>query len=165
MPEWDDRISDLPKTIQANVFKALQEGMELVAGVSQTNYLTGPRPTKLGVVSGLLRQSVKAGAYLGGEGGAFATGTLTAGQSGVIKYAMIHEYGGDINLPHGAQARARHKMRFFYKGIWMYRKWVRPHKIPIPARPYLKPAMEEMVMPGGPIEKMIQRAIDRTTYF
>jgi len=167
LPEWDDRITDLPKRIQNNVFEALQQGMELTAGVAQTKYLSGPRPTKLAVVTGLLRSSVKAGAYLGGEEGAFATGTLTAGQSGMIKYATIHEFGGVIDHPGAETSGNQKKMRFFWKktNTWVITRYVRPHKIPIPARPYLGPAMEEMATPDGVISRMIRKAINMAFYF
>jgi hypothetical protein len=161
LPGFDKRISNLSKTIQVNVFKALQQGMELTVGVAQTKYMTGPRPEKLAVVTGLLRSSVKAGAYLGGEEGAFATGVLTAGQSGTIKYAAIHEYGG-TTPPHSIVAKNVRNLKFFWKkkGIWFLGPRVNHPGSVIPARPYLMPAMKETARPGGIIDMMIRKAID-----
>ena len=64
-----------------------------------------------------------------------------------LPYAAIHEYGGTINHPGGTP--------FFIKGgelIFVNKKNPRaaklpktkPHSIPIPARPYMAPALQEL---------------------
>ena len=160
LPPNADAISKLPALIQANVFKALQQGMTLAASISQTKYLTGPRPSKLGVVTGMLRASVKGGAYLGGGPGVFAMGVLKAGWFGAsMKYAAIHEYGG-TTPPHTIIPRTKTVLKFFWKkaNMWRYAKRIYHPGSVIPARPYLLPAMMD-VQPI--IENMIQTAIDR----
>lgn len=163
LPSGTSALSKLPALIQANVFQALKQGMMIAEGVSQTKYLTGPRPEKLGVVTGLLRSSVKSGAQLGGGSGIFAIGILRAGMAGdSIKYAAIHEYGG-ITPPHTIKAKNVPRLVFFWKkkGIWMKIEKVSHPGSRIPARPYLSTAMADTALPGGPIDRLIQASIDK----
>jgi len=163
LPPGTSAISRLPALIQANVFQALVQGMRLAESISQTKYLTGPRPDKLGVVTGLLRSSVKGGAQLGGGSGIFAIGVLRAGYfGGEVKYAAIHEYGGKTS-PHPIEAKNVPRLVFFWKkkGIWMRIRKVNHPGSNIPARPYLSTAMADTAMPGGIIDRMIQASIDR----
>jgi hypothetical protein len=160
LPSSESSLTRLPALIQANVFKALQQGMMLAEQTSQTKYLTGPRPDRLAVVTGLLRSSVKSGAYLGGDPGVFATGTLTAGMAGdSIKYAAIHEHGG-ITPPHLIEARNVPYLKFFWKkkGVWFRGRSVNHPGSRIPARPYLRPALVDSL---PVIEDLIKAAIDR----
>ena len=155
LPPGINAISKLPALIQANVFQALKQGMMVAEQISQTKYLTGPRPEKLGVVTGLLRSSVKSGAYLGGDPGTFATGVLSAN----TEYARIHEYGGTTR-PHRIEAKNVRNLKFFWKkkGIWFLGPRVNHPGSKIPARPYLTPAIEDSL---PVIADMIQASIDR----
>jgi hypothetical protein len=155
LPSGESSLTRLPALIQANVFKALQQGMMLSEQTSKTKYLTGPRPDRLAVVTGLLRSSVKSGAYLGGDSGVFATGFLSA--SG--EYAPIHEYGG-VTPPHLIEAKNVPYLKFFWKkkGVWFRGRSVNHPGSRIPARPYLRPALVDSL---PVIEDLIKAAIDR----
>lgn len=161
LPPGKNAIDNLPPLIQANVFKALQDGMALASQITQENYLTGPRPDKLAVVTGRLRHSIRWGAKMGGAPGIFATGVLEAGGGGKeLVYARIHEYGGNIDHPGSMAHPPRKWMKFFWKkvGSIVYARFTKRHKITIPARPYIRTGMEE-ALPF--IDMAIQDAIDK----
>jgi len=157
LPPGTSAISRLPPLIQSNVIRALKDGMLIAERISKTQYLSGPRPEKLAVKTGLLRSRVLG--ILAGTGGdpkVFASGVL--GVSGVI-YARIHELGG-ITKPHPIEARNKPRLVFFWKkkGIWMSIRKVSHPGSRIPARPYLRPAFDQ-AKPS--IENLIQLAINK----
>lgn len=131
-------ISKMPPLIQANVLKALEDGMKLAEVKSKTEYLTGPRPEKLGVVTGMLRRSVMS-KVIKGSGNIFAVGIL--GVTNLV-YARIHELGGLIS-DHIIAAKNVPYLVFFWKkkGVWFRGKSVH-HPAKVPSRPYLRPALE-----------------------
>lgn len=156
-PPGGNSISKLPPLVQSNVLRALRDGILYAEKISQEKYLTGPRPERLGVVTGLLRKRVRG--LLSGTGGdssIFASATL--GVSGV-KYARIHELGGTTPA-HTIEAKNVPMLKFFWKkkGIWMKIRKVNHPGSHIPARPYLEPALLE-ARPN--IERLIQAAIDK----
>jgi phage gpG-like protein len=70
---------DVKNIVERNIFKA--------EGIAKREYLSGPRPEKLGVVTGNLRASVRASVDSNGT----IKGILSAGP---LPYAAIHEFGG-----------------------------------------------------------------------
>lgn len=138
LPPYANKIKALPEEIRNNIFHALEDGMKIAEGISQKNYLTGPRPEKLGVVTGLLRSRVKSWVKKG-VGGIFAWGIL--GVSGVV-YAWIHELGGKTS-PHIIAAKNKAFLVFFWqkKQVWMKIRSVNHPGSNIPARPFAKPAL------------------------
>jgi hypothetical protein len=160
LPPGTSALSKLPALIQANVFQALVQGMVYAQTISQEKYLSGPRPERLGVVTGLLKSGIKGGAQLGGGSGIFAIGVLRAGYGGAaVKYAAIHEYGGTTS-PHTITPRTKTTLKFFWKkaNIWRYAKSINHPGSVIPARPYLSTAMVDSL---PKIERLIQSSIDR----
>lgn len=72
--------------IREAVLKATLSGMFLAERTSKKDYLSGPRPDKLGVVTGILRNSVRAKAY--------PDGNNIIGEIGSnVVYARAHEEG------------------------------------------------------------------------
>jgi len=130
-------ISQMPPLVQVNVLKALEDGLSIAQDKARTDYLTGPRPTKLGVVSGLLKRAVTS-KVIKGTGDTFAIGLLGIYD---LVYSKIHELGGHIE-DHIIAAKNVPYLIFFWKkrGIWMKIKKVH-HPADIPARPYLYPAL------------------------
>jgi phage gpG-like protein len=69
---------------------ALDATNEETVGVIQEQYLTGPRPEKLGVITNRLRRSIRrSAAQIVGESVLSSIGTN-------VEYAAIHEFGGTI---------------------------------------------------------------------
>ena len=157
VPSMSGSISKLPPLIQSNVLRALHDGALEMQRISQEKYLTGPRPDKLAIKTGLLRSRVL-GIMSGTGGDPSVFGSITLGVSG-IKYARIHELGGIIHHP-GSQARNFPYMVFFWKkrGFWARFKKTGPHDIPIPQRAYLQPAFEESL---PRVKMLIQLAVDK----
>ena len=66
--------------------RGMQRGLQIAAGVAQTEYLSGPRPEKLGVITGRLRGGVTVEVEV--------TGTNVLGKMGDnVAYAARHEFG------------------------------------------------------------------------
>jgi hypothetical protein len=156
LPPGVNKISALPPHIQANVVKALEAGMKLAGDKAIRSYLTGPRPERLGVVTGRLRAGVFSKASRGTPGEIFATGVL--GVSNII-YSWIHELGGTTR-PHVIQAKSAPYLAFYWEKIG---RWVRFKKVnhpgsKMPARPYLDYAIR---MTKPKIESLIGLAVDK----
>lgn len=155
LPPGYERLSKLPEAIQANILSALEDGMQLAVKRTQENYLSGPRPTRLGVVTGLLRSRIKSKVVKGKLGKIFAEGIL--GVSGV-EYARIHELGGRTK-PHPIDPVSKPYLVFFWAKLnrWVKLKHVDHPGSKIPARPYLLYGMRMSVLK---ILIMIQKAIN-----
>ena len=97
---------------------------EEVVGRSREDYLSGPRPEKLGRISGDLARSVNY-KVLGNR--------VVIGSN--LPYASIHEYGGII-VPKNAP---RLRFRLLDGG------WRSAMRVVIPARPYLSTALRDAV--------------------
>jgi hypothetical protein len=153
LPKEYPFISKLPLTIQSSVLRALKAGMKTAEGAAQSRHMSGPRPGKLGVVTGLLRSRVWGYAASPPDPSIYAIGIL----SNDVLYAPTHEYGATISHP-GVSGKT---MRFRDRddnNKFVFTKRVRPHFIKIPARPFLTPGLEESI---PEITSLIQSAIDR----
>lgn len=146
---------------------AMDAENQLTVSHVQQNYLTGPRPEKLGVVTNRLRSSIRA---------SLARPTVTTVSSKIgtnVKYAAAHEYGFDgmvtvrqhtrknvrddvFDLGLGISAKRSEIAEFTYmtpkgrlkKGIKKVASaivTVRSHQrhMSMPARPFLAPAFED----------------------
>lgn len=80
------KLGKLPTAARSAVHKALAVGMREVAGTAQRLFMSGPRPTRLGVVSGQLRRSVTQRVR---QDSRDITGTVGAN----TPYAARHEFG------------------------------------------------------------------------
>ncbi len=146
-----NRISQLAPHIRANMAIGFDAALQQITDDSRKNYLTGPRPGKLGVITGRLRSSIgHLVEKVGSEGSnIFAQGVVFAQN---VKYARIHELGG----PNGPiRAKNVPFLHFFWK---KEQRWVRTKEVRgtvFPPRPFLKPAISEVL-----IWRFMQHAID-----
>jgi phage gpG-like protein len=104
---------------------AMTECMLAAEATAKKDYLSGPRPGKLQRLTGRLRGNIAHREKLSGDR---VTGILGTN----VIYGRIHELGGEIR-PKTAQY-----LKFQINGRW---KSVR--KVTMPARPFLRPAMED----------------------
>ena len=115
-----------------------QIGEEIV-GPSREKYLSGPRPEKIGVVSGDLRRSVN---YKVNDN------RVVIGSN--LPYAAIQEFGGII-VPKNAP-RLRFKL--------LDGGWRSSMRVVIPARPYLATALRDSIAPSiGIIQRLADQAM------
>lgn len=161
LPPGLNRISKLPFALQLNIMRVFGQVMEDAVERSKTAYLSGPRPEKLGVITGLLRRSVLKTVVRATDKRYFAVGIL--GVEGV-PYARIHELGGKTR-PHIIQAREKPYLVFYWKKkhTWMRIKKVNHPGSKIKKRPYLRPALEDTAPQiVSKIEKAIMQAYKET---
>jgi len=109
--------------------KAVLRAGLVVAGQAQRN-VSGPRPEKLGVVTGRLRQSISAVSV--------GFGRVKVGTN--VSYARIHEFGGKT-APHDIYPRRARALHFTIGGQEIFARVVHHPGSNIPARPYLRPAL------------------------
>jgi len=114
------------------LLKGMTKGMFEAEGTSKENYLTGPRPQKLGVVSGRLRTSVKGRAKIKGKNVIGELGTN-------VEYAPQHELGLTVTIP----AHQRRITQAFGKAITPKTINIGAHKATFPKKPLLEPAIED----------------------
>ena len=107
--------------------RGMKEAVLLVAGTAKRNYLSGPRPAKLGVLTGHLRRSIATEVR---DSGGNVVGVVGSN----LKYARIHEQGGTI-VPKKAKY-----LKFLHKAAG---HWVSLKRVEIPARPYLSTALAD----------------------
>ena len=142
----DSLINKLSAISREDVLKdAMQAAGHNLAAWIKMNRLTGPRPQFLGVKTGNLRASIA------------ASPTERAGKDYITRigtnviYAPIHEYGGVI------RAKAGGYLAFQIENVRTTSKrtggplkhyavdsnWVRVKQVTIPARPFMRPAIED----------------------
>jgi phage gpG-like protein len=124
----DKLLAKLEASVRSDVIKlSLYQGAETIAGWVKKNKLSGPRPSVLGVVSNRLRSSISASKteQLDNE---YRSKIGTN-----VKYARIHEYGGLIRAINAKFLRFKTS-----DGKWHAKK-----EVSIPARPFLRPAIED----------------------
>lgn len=107
--------------ILARVDKMLGLIGQEVASRSVEDYLSGPRPDKLGRVSGDLARSVN---YK------VSGNRVVIGSN--LPYAGIHEFGGTIKAKRGP-----------FLTFKIGKSWVSVNRVVIPARPFLRPALKD----------------------
>ena len=111
-------------------------GLDSVARAKK-DYLSGPRPERLGVVSGRLRSSIASEVREDGQGLEVVVGTN-------VKYAAMHELGftGMVNVP--AHLRVI-KMAFGKPLENTVVATVRPYSrnVDVMPKPFIRPAMQD----------------------
>jgi phage gpG-like protein len=117
-----DRAAD---NTRDEMHREMKEATLLVAATAKRDYLSGPRPGKLGVMTNRLRSSL-----------ATEVRGLGANIQGVVgtnvKSARIHELGGTILPKKGTH------LKFFSQRAGHF---VSVKKVEMPARPYLSTAL------------------------
>lgn len=115
-----------------------QIGEEIV-GRSREDYLSGPRPEKLGTVSGDLRRSVNYKVM---------DNRVVIGSN--LPYAAIHEFGGIIEPTKAPRLRFK-----LLDGGWRTSM-----RVVIPARPFLAPALKDAIPSSiGIIQRLANEAM------
>ena len=126
MEQFQRKIENWKKGQPGKVKIALNRAADLVIKQSQRQYLTGPRPERLGVVTGRLRRSINKRVTV--------TGSRIKAEIGTnVKYAPVHEFGTTI------RAKNAKYLRFKIGDQWVSKKEVK-----IPARPFLSTAVKDM---------------------
>jgi phage gpG-like protein len=81
------RYPKLPDSLLDVIEKSFKQKMLEAERISKKDYLSGPRPRKLGVVTGRLRNSIKISVKQINDS---LKGTIGTN----VKYAPVHEFGG-----------------------------------------------------------------------
>lgn len=131
------RFHETRRELQSRLFEKTKKFAFSVVRRAQTNYLTGPRPKRLGVVTGRLRSNISAKVEKNnGE-------TITATMGTNVVYGKVHEYGfkGTVNIP----AFQRVISKVFGRPIQAKSIKVRAHtrKVDIPKRPFISPSIDD----------------------
>lgn len=156
------QLQGFPPAMQTEIARAMDDQNQLTIAHSQTNYLRGPRPLKLGVVTNRLLGSLNAPP-------AFATSTTVESQIGTnVEYAGVHEDGFDgpvtvrqhtrkdsrfnvlrsvaaaqpeVSLKTGRIRRRKVKTELSAQGFVTVRQHQRHMRMP--PRPFLAPAIDD----------------------
>ena len=116
------------------IHKGMLKGMLQAEATSKTDYLSGPRPQKLDVITNRLRGSVK--------GKASIRKNSVAGWLGSnVEYAAQHEYGETVRIP----SHSRTITQAFGRPITPTTFTVKAHDAKFPERPFLQPAIEDTI--------------------
>lgn len=146
------RFHVVPSTALADVLSRLQppelhraleaglvDSANRVVSIAKRKYLRGPRPGKLGVVTGSLLRSLR----VDRRGLPFA---VEIGSD--LVYAPVHEFGATI------RPRKAEYLHFKTRDG----AWVRTKEVTIPARPFLQPALDDAT---PEFEQIFAKAIRR----
>lgn len=162
-----DRLPDLIKqmvqeveTIMAGILGTTMGNRELSdayrSGASNNAFDSSTRRNtgdKLRIASGRLIQSFTRNKEGNENELVISANRVTLKVATSIPYAAIHEYGGTIKHPGGTAYFVRDGRAVFVskaKDDGSYRK-TKAHDIPMPARPYLNPAMKKLEMEFLPV--------------
>src|SRR4051812_27073070 len=77
------------ETLMLNLQRAARAFGFFAVYKSKTDYLSGPRPEKLGVISGRLRSSITTDTKVEGD-------IISTSVGSNVRYAAMHEFGGTI---------------------------------------------------------------------
>lgn len=137
------------------IAKTLDEQNQFTIGVIQRNYLSGPRPAHLGVITNRLRSSINAPPARN------AWPEINSAIGTNVKYAGIHEFGGTVkrvSKPGTVRLRTDAKGNLLMRGnlatfARAEHKRVREiafaggreYTITYPARPFIQPGIADRV--------------------
>jgi hypothetical protein len=143
------------REFKRSIVQGVGDALHLIDRVIQSKYLRGPKPAKLEVDDGLLSAGISQSIKFSGSNapGEIAKGTI--GVSGPARrYGGVHEQEGFRGTGFYIYAKKKTGMHFFWRqrGIWIRGA----KRVVIPARPFLRPAVEESV---GEIKALLQRII------
>ena len=139
--------SGLPSVLVLGMRKLMED----VRDTSRDKYLTGPRPKRLGVVSGTLRSTLRVDAF---EQGKKIIGVIGTGKE--APYGQYHEEGR--RGPWIVRAKRARMLSFKVGGQQVYAKNVTHPGIK--ARPFLRPAIEDNLENAKDIFTQILSKID-----
>ena len=122
--EYSSTLAELAADLPGLIHPVMDRVAELVRSEATENLSGRVLESRSGDLLSTLRVETEQGA----QGARVA---VSAGDS-VTRYARIHEFGGTI-LPTGGE----------YLHFLGRRGWARVRQVNIPARPYLRPALEE----------------------
>lgn len=163
------KLKRLPAALRPVIARSLKKALEAVSGVSQKEYLSGPRPGRLGTVTTRLRNSIATKVSDSGKEFVGRIGTN-------VKYGAYHEFGfrgtqtvrahtrvmGTIGSMGGIEKLNRKPIRTLDGKIVGYKRsgkvaagltgkavavqFVRGHqrKVNYAGRPFVKPALNRM---------------------
>lgn len=131
-----DKVFRAPDEIAVQLESAAKVFMFEAEGRSKKDYLTGPRPQKLGVVTGRLRASIASRVQRQGD-------TIDAILGTNVRYARVHELGFSGN--ENVKTHQRVVKKAFGRSISPVSSTVRAHtrRVNILARPFLSPAVQD----------------------
>ena len=123
-------LDKYPGRFKNGIIKGMKSAMLFAEGEAKKSF---GRPGNLKVGTGHLRRSIRSNVKVSGSN------VIGSVESNVI-YAEIHEIGGII--------RARNAKYLHFK---VDNRWVKVKQVKIPARPYLRPAIEDNLPKIGDI--------------
>lgn len=135
----DDEVTGLLNSLGPTVREAVvRKWQDMASRISERvkQRLSGE---VLSPKTGALRSSIYGRVYVGTN-----HVTLSVGSRGDVPYAALHEYGGVIEIPRIEPSKAR-VLSFIVGGVRRYAMWTRAHPARYPARPYLRPTLDEML--------------------
>ena len=145
-PGIETAIRKLEATKKREVWRRAMEGsLYDIVEISKNKYLSGPRPGRLGVGEGRLRNSLWPGAQDSRTQVMKVSEGEVVGRVGTsVPYGRIHEYGtvgAGGTLPDIVPKTAK-VLRFQVKTGGAPR-WVSTKRVKIPPRPFIRPAIED----------------------
>ncbi len=125
-------------TLMLNLHRASSAFGLFAVYKAKTDYLSGPRPNKLGVVTGRLRASITTETVTEGD-------VVSTKVGSNVRYAAIHELGGTIQATPAMLGFfwAKFKNTKDDKWKWMALGLRKKGQVVIPARPFLRPAIDD----------------------
>lgn len=126
------------ETLMLNLHRAARTFGLFAVYKSKTDYLSGPRPEKLGVVTGRLRSSIVTETTTEGD-------VISTKVGSNVRYAAIQELGGTIEATPSMYGFfwAKFKNTKDEKWKWMALGLKKKGQFVIPARPFLRPAIDD----------------------
>lgn len=122
--------------LRAKIYQSLLDFGNTAVASMKKDFMSGPRPTKIGVGTGRLRSSIRFKAVSKDDDMMLTFGTD-------VPYAAIHEYGGRTR-PHVIRPRRKPFLAYIKDGKWNYvRGQVQHPGSLIPARPFMRPGIEQ----------------------
>jgi phage gpG-like protein len=140
VPQTHDALTRAIPILTDELSKAMRSSLFLVTRTAQKDYLSGPRPQRLGVVTNRLRGSLSEGAselvFRLDQQPTRLTGTVGTN----VIYAPVHEYGAIITAVSAKYLtfRLRPDQRKPNDSGWRRRR-----QVSIPKRPFLNPALHD----------------------
>lgn len=150
------KLKKLRALVISRVPMMLKQAGAEVARQSSEEYLSGPRPDKLGRVSGDLARSIGSVSKKGGVNRVNGN-TIVIGTN--LVYARAHEEGfrGVVTVP--AHERRTNVAFGRMRGVFLQKIRTHSRKMNIKARPFLSTALRDS---KAPIKTIIQRMIDKS---
>ena len=134
-----EKLAEVRKALPGQIGRAVSDFALSAIRTSKEKYLTGPRPEKLGVVTGRLRSSIRAKVEARPD-------RIVAKFGTDVPYAAIHEFGG-TTPPRTILPRKAGVLSWVSGGKRFFASKVNHPGGKVRARPFLRPAIEENIKP------------------